>query len=67
MFEAADGLRAEFAELERRLADPATHTDLALARKTGRRYAELIPIVKGLASYDRLSDDLAAARELVTS
>ena len=36
MFEAADGLRAEFAELERRLADPATHTDLALARKTWR-------------------------------
>ncbi len=64
MFEAADGLRAEFAELEQRLADPATHADLALARKTGRRYAELTPIVKGLDAYDRLTDDLAAAREL---
>ncbi|MFT3970311.1 MAG: peptide chain release factor 1 [Micropruina sp.] len=64
MFEATDGLRAEFAELEQRLADPATHADLALARKTGRRYAELTPIVKGLDAYDRLTGDLAAAREL---
>ena len=63
MFEATEGLRAEFAELEQRLADPATHADLALARKTGRRYAELTPIVKGLDAYDRISDDLAAAKE----
>lgn len=64
MFEAADGLREEFAELEKRLADPATHADLALARRTGRRYSELTPIVKGLDEYDRLTDDLAAAQEL---
>ena len=64
MFEAAETLRAEFADLERTLADPATHADLALARRTGRRYAELTPIVKGLAEYDQLTDDLDAAREL---
>ncbi len=64
MFEAADSLRAEFAVLERKLADPATHSDLAVARRIGRRYAELTPIVKGLAEYDQLTDDLAAAREL---
>ena len=64
MFEAAESLRAEFAELERKLADPATHSDLALARRIGRRYAELTPIVKGLAEYDQLNDDLAAATEL---
>jgi len=64
MFEAADSLRSEFAELERRLADPATHSDLPLARRIGRRYAELTPIVKGLAEYDLVSDDLAAATEL---
>ena len=62
MFEAAETLRAEFADLERTLADPATHADLALARRTGRRYAELTPIVKGLAEYDQLTDDLDAAR-----
>jgi len=64
MFEAADSLRAEFADLESRLADPATHTDLALARRIGRRYAELTPIIKGLTEYDQVSDDLAAATEL---
>ena len=64
MFEAADSLREEFAELEQQLAQPATHTDLALARRIGRRYAELTPIVKGLAEFDQLTDDLDAAREL---
>ena len=64
MFEATDGLLAEYAELERRLSDPATHSDLALARRTGRRYAELGQIVKAMTTYRRLSDDVAAAREL---
>ena len=65
-FEAAEGLRAEFADLEAALADPAVHADLARARKVGRRYAELTPIVKALTEYDSLTDDLAAARELAT-
>jgi peptide chain release factor 1 len=64
MFEAAQALRAEFAALEAKLADPQTHSDIALSRKVGRRYAELTPIIKGLDSYARLSDDLAAATEL---
>ena len=64
MFESAAPLRTEFGELETALADPAVHADLARARKVGRRYAELIPIVKALDEYDRISDDLAAAREL---
>ena len=57
-------LRAEFVELESRALRPGRATDLARARKVGRRYAELIPIVKALTEYDRLTDDLAAAREL---
>ncbi len=65
-FEAADGLREEFATLEQQLADPAVHADLAAARRIGRRYAELTPVVTTLEEYDRLSDDLAAARELAT-
>jgi peptide chain release factor 1 len=64
MFESAAPLRAEFGELETALADPAVHADLARARKVGRRYAELMQIVKALDEYDRISDDLAAAREL---
>ncbi|MFZ0530723.1 MAG: PCRF domain-containing protein, partial [Propionicimonas sp.] len=64
MFEAAAGLREEFAALEQQLADPALHTDLAASRRVGRRYNELSPIVRGLAVHDQLSADLEAAREL---
>ena len=64
MFESADSLRTEFAELERQLADPATHQDMARVRKVGRRYAVLGPIVKNLEIYDRLIDDVTAADEL---
>ncbi|MDR1712073.1 MAG: peptide chain release factor 1 [Propionibacteriaceae bacterium] len=64
MFEAAEALRAEFADLEAKMADPATHSDIALSRKVGRRYSELTPIIKGLDAYHRLSDDVAAATEL---
>jgi peptide chain release factor 1 len=64
MFEAAEHLRAEFAQLESALADPDVHTDLARARRLGRRYAELTPIVRALDEHARLSGDLAAAREL---
>jgi peptide chain release factor 1 len=64
MFEAAEHLRAEFAKLESALADPEVHTDLARARRIGRRYAELTPIVRALDEYTRLTGDLAAAQEL---
>ena len=64
MFEAAEPLLAEFAELERQLADPATHSDLAKARRIGRRYAELTPIVKAMDAHRRLTGDLEAATEL---
>ena len=33
-------LLAEYQELEQKLADPGIHADQALARKTGRRFAE---------------------------
>jgi peptide chain release factor 1 len=64
MLESAAPLRAEFSQLEAALADPAVHADLARARKVGRRYAELTPIVKALDEYERITDDLAAAKEL---
>jgi peptide chain release factor 1 len=64
MFESAAPLREEFGELERALSDPAVHSDPAKARKVGRRYAELTPIVKALADYDRLTGDVTAALEL---
>ncbi|MCW2805640.1 MAG: prfA [Propionibacteriaceae bacterium] len=64
MFESAHHLRDEFAELEAALSDPAIHADVARARRVGRRYAELTPIVRGMDEYERLADDIAAAKEL---
>ncbi|MGH3518070.1 MAG: peptide chain release factor 1 [Haloechinothrix sp.] len=58
------GLLAEHAELESQLADPSVHADAGRARKLGRRYAELAPIVKTIAELGTARDDLAAAREL---
>ncbi len=60
----ATELVAEHARLEALLADPATHADMALARRIGRRYAELTPVIRALADHERLTDDLAAAEEL---
>ena len=61
MFGHAHELVAEFDELTRQLADPATHADTALSRRVGRRYAELTPIIKGLAEHEALVADLGLA------
>ncbi len=57
-------LLAEYAELEQRLADPSIHADQALARRTGRRFAELTPIAKAAAELDHARADRSAALEL---
>ncbi len=64
MFEATQGLRDEFADLERQLADPEVVRDPARSRKVGRRYAELTGVIKALDEHQRLTEDLSAAREL---
>ncbi|WP_019812948.1 peptide chain release factor 1 [Saccharomonospora saliphila] len=57
------GLLDEYAELEDQLADPAVHADQARARKLGRRYAELAPVVKALHELESARSDLTTARE----
>jgi peptide chain release factor 1 len=57
-------LLAEYEELEKRLADPAIHTEQAAARRVGRRFAELTPIHKTATELSQLRADLGAAREL---
>jgi peptide chain release factor 1 len=57
-------LLAEYAELEQRLADPAIHADQALARRTGRRFAELAPIAKTAGELEQARADHSAALEL---
>jgi peptide chain release factor 1 len=54
----------EYADLEKRLADPAIHADQNTARRVGRRFAELVPIHKAAGELDQTREDLAAAREL---
>jgi peptide chain release factor 1 len=57
-------LRAEYADVERQLADPSVHSDQANARRLGRRFAELAPIINAANELDAAHGDLAAAREL---
>ena len=64
MFEAVDGLVAEHAELEHRLADPGIHADQGLAKRLNQRYAELTAIVRTYREWQQLGDDIEAAREL---
>ena len=54
----------EHTGLEARLADPEVHADQALARRLGRRYAELAPVVATAGELERAEADLADAREL---
>ena len=64
MFEAVEALVAEHAALETELADPALHADQTRARRVNQRYAELSAIVRAYRDWQRLGDDLVAAREL---
>jgi len=57
-------LRAEYAEVERELSDPAVHGDQARARTPGRRFAELAPIIAAANELDVSHQDLGTAREL---
>ena len=64
MFEQCEVLQAEYTDLERQLADPAVHGDQALARRLGRRYAELRVVVAAYREWSHLADDAQAASEL---
>ncbi len=61
-----DALLAEHADLERQLSDPALHADAGAARKVGRRFAQLSPIVSTHRKLESARGDLEAARELAT-
>ncbi|GAB2474166.1 peptide chain release factor 1 [Jatrophihabitans fulvus] len=57
-------LLAEYADVEKQLSDPSVHGDAALARRLGRRFAELAPVRTASDELTATRDDLAAAREL---
>ena len=62
--ERLSALLEEYAELEKRLADPGIHADQNTARRVGRRYAELVPVAKAAGELEEARADLVAAREL---
>lgn len=64
MFDSINSLLDEHAELTEKMGDPAVHADQALARKVGRRFAELEKIVKAHKRWQQLGQDLEDAREL---
>jgi peptide chain release factor 1 len=66
VFDSVAELVVEHGELERRLADPAIHSDAGAARRLGRRYAELTPIVETFRAYEQAGEDVTAARELAS-
>jgi peptide chain release factor 1 len=61
-----DALVAEHADLERQLSDPALHADAGAARRVGRRFAQLAPIVATHRKLESARGDLEAARELAS-
>src|ERR1700742_566458 len=67
MTQAIDTLVAEHADLERQLSDPELHNDPANARKVGRRFARLAPIVATHRKLTSARGDLETARELAAS
>ncbi|MGH3541218.1 MAG: peptide chain release factor 1 [Mycobacterium sp.] len=65
--QAIDALLAEHGELERQLADPELHSNPGNARKVGRRFAQLAPIVATHRKLESVRGDLDTARELAAS
>jgi peptide chain release factor 1 len=57
-------LLKEYGDVERQLSDPAVHSDQAAAKRLGRRFAELAPIVAAATELENTRADLEAAREL---
>ncbi|MQY23435.1 peptide chain release factor 1 [Nocardia macrotermitis] len=61
---AIDDILAEHAGLEMQLSDPALHNNPAEARRVGKRFAELAPIMSTYGKLRTAREDLSAAREL---
>ncbi|AEF41710.1 peptide chain release factor 1 [Hoyosella subflava] len=61
---AIDDLLAEYSGLEQQLADPELHADPAAARKAGKRFAQLSPIMATYRKLKTAREDLVVAKEL---
>ena len=63
-FAKANELIAEYDQLEKQMADPSIHADQNSARKLGKRYAQLGPVIAGYRAWKSAEEDLAAGKEL---
>ncbi|GAA3752186.1 peptide chain release factor 1 [Spinactinospora alkalitolerans] len=59
-----DDLLGEYYELEQQLADPAVHADQSQARRLGRRYSQLTPVIASYRELQQVESDIEAANEL---
>ena len=66
MLERLRGLEEEYEEATRRMNDPAVVADHRALREVGRRLKELEPVVDATRRYRKVSEDLAAARALMS-
>ena len=64
MFESCTTLVAEYEDIETKLSDPGVHKDQNLARRLGRRFAELRQTVSVYRDWLAVGEDEEAAREL---
>ena len=56
MFEAVEGMLAEHADIEARLAEPETHADPRLAKKLNQRYSTLSSIIGAWRDWQQLEE-----------
>ena len=61
---AVDDVLSEYHGLEAQLADPDLYNDAARARKVGKRFNELQPIIQAHARLTQVREDMEAAREM---
>src|SRR5579864_481687 len=58
-------VEARYAELERRLSDPAVSSDREQLRTLGKEHSDLRPVVEGYRAYRSVEGDVEAAREML--
>ncbi|ALC05599.1 Peptide chain release factor 1 [Corynebacterium deserti GIMN1.010] len=61
---AVDDILSEYHGLEQQMADPELHNDPAAARRVGKRYSELQPIINVHRELVSAQEDLEAAKEM---
>ncbi|MGC0270865.1 peptide chain release factor 1 [Glutamicibacter soli] len=64
MFESVKSLLEEHAEIQAKLSDPSVYADQSVARKLGRRSAQLNGIVEAYNKWSSATEDLEAAKEM---